>query len=403
MTAIKKMILFFLPVLMVCFVAGAWISLADVDQMQDEYDKIWERLEDVDWLMKQNEAEKQEAIQQAQQYLQQLEEAESQLNLSQEQIDYVLAEMESIQTEYNKAVEAYDRLYNQAAVRLNVNFQNRNTSSIDAILGCDSLMESLRMIFFGVQVSQEDVDLLRRLEESKEELQIKHNLLYEDKLALTLQQADDQASLEEIEALYNSTQEQLRSIESMFLKLQQMEEDMLAESDKLAQLIKDAEEALRQEQAKPTATPAPAVKPTPTPTTPAYTEKYIWPCPDYPGISSYFGMRLHPIHGDWRLHKGIDINAADSTYIKASAAGTVIAAQWMDGYGYCIMISHGGGVVTLYAHCSKMLVTTGQKVSQGQNIALVGSTGLSTGPHLHFEVLVNNTPQDPLNYVKQPK
>lgn len=373
---------------------------ADVDQMQDEYDEIWNRLEDVDWLMKQNEAERQQAVMEAQQYLEQLKAAEESLNLTEEQIEYVRVEMESIQVEYTKAAEEYDELYRQAAVRLNINFQKRNTSGMDMILDCDSLLESLRMIFFGVQISQEDKVLLEKLEASKEELQIKHDLLYEDKLVLTLQQTGNQASLEEIAALYEQAEDQLRSIESMYLTLKQMEEDMLAESDKLSQMIQDALEKEKEEQAKVTATPVPQATSTPAPNT--QKAKYIWPCPNYPGISSYFGMRMHPIYNEWRMHKGIDINAADSTYILASASGKVIAAQWMDGYGYCIMISHGEGVVTLYAHCSKMLVTVGQTVSQGQNIALVGSTGLSTGPHLHFEVLINDTPSDPLNYVKQP-
>ena len=399
----KRVLLSLCLVLVVCLAIGVTKVWADLGEMQDQYDEIWNRLEDVDWLMKQNEAEKQQAIAEAQKYLDQLNQVEGQLNLTQEQIDYVMAEMELIQTEYNRAVEDYDRLYKQAAIRLNINFQKRNNSSLDAILGCDSIMESLRMIFFGVQVSTEDVELLKRLEESKAELKIKHDLLYEDKLALSLQQAGDQASVEEIMALYQAAQDELRSIESMFLKLQQMEEDMLAESDKLAQLIKDAEEALKQEQAKPTATPVPQATATPKPSTPAQTSKFIWPCPDYPGISSYFGMRLHPIYNEWRMHNGIDINAADSTYILASASGKVIAAEWMEGYGYCVMISHSGGYTTLYAHCSKMLVTVGQQVTQGQKIALVGSTGWSTGPHLHFEVWVNDNRVDPLGYVSPPK
>lgn len=393
----KRVFLFVALVLVLCFSVGVAVTWADLGEMQDQYDQIWDRLEDVDWLMKQNEAEKQKALEEAQKYLDQLSQAEGQLNLTQEQIDYVKAEMESIQKEYNRAVEDYDKLYKQAAVRLNINFQKRNNSSLDAILGCDSIMESLRMIFFGVQVSTEDIELLKRLEESKAELKIKHDLLYEDKLALTLQQAGDQASMEEIMALYESAQEELRSIESMYLKLKQMEDDMLAESDKLAELIK-------QEQAKPTPTPVPQATATPKPTNPpAQTSKFIWPCPQYPGISSYFGMRLHPIYNEWRMHNGIDINAADSTYILASASGKVIAAEWMEGYGYCVMISHGDGYVTLYAHCSKMLVTVGQQVSQGQNIALVGSTGWSTGPHLHFEVLKNDSRVDPLDYVSPPK
>lgn len=378
----------------------AWTAMfsAGADQLQEEYDEIWQRLEDVDWLMKQNEADRQQAIVDAQNYLDQLQQAETQLNLTQDKIDYVLAEMASIEAEYNRAIEEYDQLYERAAVRLNINFQNRNTSMLDMIFGCDSLMESLRMMFFGVQVSGEDVELLKQLEAAKEDLQQKHDLLYEDKLALTLQQAGEGASMEEIMALYADAQDQLRSIESMYLELQRMEDEMLAESDRLAQLIQEEEAKKQQAAATPTPTPKPQSTATPPPT---YTAKYIWPCPDYPGISSYFGMRLHPIYNEWRMHNGIDINAANATYILASAGGTVIAAEWMDGYGYCVMISHGEGIVTLYAHCSEMRVSYGDKVTQGQVIALVGSTGLSTGPHCHFEVRLNGTPVNPLEYVQK--
>ncbi len=394
----RSAILAILCTSLVVLVAWAAMFSAGADQLQEEYDEIWQRLEDVDWLMKQNEADRQQAIVDAQNYLDQLQQAETQLNLTQDKIDYVLAEMASIEAEYNRAIEEYDQLYERAAVRLNINFQNRNTSMLDMIFGCDSLMESLRMMFFGVQVSGEDVELLKQLEAAKEDLQQKHDLLYEDKLALTLQQAGEGASMEEIMALYADAQDQLRSIESMYLELQRMEDEMLAESDRLAQLIQEEEAKKQQAAATPTPTPKPQSTATPPPT---YTAKYIWPCPDYPGISSYFGMRLHPIYNEWRMHNGIDINAANATYILASASGTVIAAEWMDGYGYCVMISHGEGIVTLYAHCSELRVSYGDKVTQGQVIALVGSTGLSTGPHCHFEVRLNGTPVNPLEYVQK--
>ena len=331
----RSAILAILCTSLVVLVAWAAMFSAGADQLQEEYDEIWQRLEDVDWLMKQNEADRQQAIVDAQNYLDQLQQAETQLNLTQDKIDYVLAEMASIEAEYNRAIEEYDQLYERAAVRLNINFQNRNTSMLDMIFGCDSLMESLRMMFFGVQVSGEDVELLKQLEAAKEDLQQKHDLLYEDKLALTLQQAGEGASMEEIMALYADAQDQLRSIESMYLELQRMEDEMLAESDRLAQLIQEEEAKKQQAAATPTPTPKPQSTATPPPT---YTAKYIWPCPDYPGISSYFGMRLHPIYNEWRMHNGIDINAANATYILASAGGTVIAAEWMDGYGYCVIM-----------------------------------------------------------------
>ena len=98
-------------------------------------------------------------------------------------------------------------------------------------------------------------------------------------------------------------------------------------------------------------------------------------------------------------HRGLDIATSTGTPIKAAAGGKVTVAGWNNSYGYMIKVSHGNGVETVYAHCSKLLVSKGQTVSQGQVIAKIGSTGYSTGPHLHFEVRVNGTLYNPQNYV----
>lgn len=112
-------------------------------------------------------------------------------------------------------------------------------------------------------------------------------------------------------------------------------------------------------------------------------------------ISSGYGMRRHPIRGGRRMHTGIDIPASRGTPIKASGDGRVVSASYRNGYGYCVIIDHGGGVATLYAHCSKMYVKAGQNVKQGERIAAVGSTGLATGPHVHWEVRINGKPVNP--------
>jgi murein DD-endopeptidase MepM/ murein hydrolase activator NlpD len=117
----------------------------------------------------------------------------------------------------------------------------------------------------------------------------------------------------------------------------------------------------------------------------------IWPVSA--PVTSPFGWR-------WgRLHEGIDLGAASGTPILAAAAGTVIYAGWMDGYGNFVIIDHGGGIATAYGHQSSIAVTDGQSVTQGQVIGYVGSTGHSTGPHLHFEVRVNGSAVDPLGYL----
>jgi murein DD-endopeptidase MepM/ murein hydrolase activator NlpD len=115
--------------------------------------------------------------------------------------------------------------------------------------------------------------------------------------------------------------------------------------------------------------------------------------------SAFSSMREHPILHIMRPHEGIDVTAPMGSPIEAPAAGIVIDAGWESGYGNTVTIDHGYGLVTKYAHASKLLVRTGQRVSRGQRIALVGNTGLATGPHLHYEVHVNGKPVDPLKYV----
>ena len=117
-------------------------------------------------------------------------------------------------------------------------------------------------------------------------------------------------------------------------------------------------------------------------------------------VSSEYGNRWHPILQYYRFHSGIDIAVDSGVPIKAAEDGTVIVAARDSGYGYYVVIDHGGGISTLYAHCSKLLVSKGDVVTRGQTIALVGSTGVSTGPHLHFEVRINGATDDPRKWVQ---
>jgi murein DD-endopeptidase MepM/ murein hydrolase activator NlpD len=169
---------------------------------------------------------------------------------------------------------------------------------------------------------------------------------------------------------------------------------------------------------KPAPKPAPAPKPTTAPpaSTPAgggppttnnagsgspppIAVQLSYPLPGYPIVSTY-GWRIHPILGVRKLHEGIDIWAPANTPIHAAAAGTIVWAGPRNGYGNAVVIDHGSGVGTLYAHQSSIAVSVGQSVGRGDVIGYVGQTGLAAGPHLHFEVRVGGKTYDPLAYVK---
>ena len=125
------------------------------------------------------------------------------------------------------------------------------------------------------------------------------------------------------------------------------------------------------------------------------TGSFIFPVTSYSYISSRFGQRIHPITGELKNHNGMDIAANMGTTVMAADGGRVVLAEWYGGYGNCIMIEHGNGYKTLYGHLSYIGVRSGQSVNQGDNIGQVGSTGNSTGPHLHFEVYSNGSRIDP--------
>ncbi len=127
--------------------------------------------------------------------------------------------------------------------------------------------------------------------------------------------------------------------------------------------------------------------------------KFTFPLTSYTRISSPYGYRIHPITGTRKLHTGIDYAAPHGTSILAAEDGVVLTSGWMGGYGYTVTVNHGGGYVTLYAHCSSLSVSAGQSVKKGQTIARVGSTGNSTGNHLHFEVKVNGKATNPASYL----
>ncbi|MGZ0230229.1 MAG: M23 family metallopeptidase, partial [Acidimicrobiales bacterium] len=138
-------------------------------------------------------------------------------------------------------------------------------------------------------------------------------------------------------------------------------------------------------------TTPPALPPATAPTA------FIWPVSG--GIASSFGYRIHPIFGVQRFHSGVDLNASMGTPIAAAAPGVVIFAGWRDGYGNTVIIDHGGSFTSLYAHQSQLGSSVGQSVNSGTIIGYVGSTGWSTGAHLHFEIRVKGSPVDPLLYL----
>lgn len=232
----------------------------------------------------------------------------------------------------------------------------------------------------------------------------------EKKAELDAKKADLLEQVAEAEALVKSLESDIDAWIAAYNETEAAKKEVQAEIDKkVAQMEaerKAAEEAARKAAADAAARAAAQQQQSsggstytaPTTTYVTGSGSMIWPCPSCHTLTSYFGYRVHPIYGTTKYHSGVDIGASYGSTIIAADGGTVITAGWVSGYGNCVVISHGGGVSTLYGHMSSIAVSVGQGVSQGQTIGYVGSTGNSTGPHLHWEVAVNGVRQDPLNY-----
>lgn len=272
------------------------------------------------------------------------------------------AELNQIAADIQKAKVEMQEREDGLNERLRAMYKNGSIGYIEVILGSHSISEFISNVEMIKRIYKNDQDVMKILKEEKAKLEKK-----EDKL---------QAEKQELVALQEEAKEKQRVLQTQKDKLEAQIDKLNAQADQVK-----ADIASKQDTNK------------------KYTGgRFVWPSPGYYEITSEFGFRLHPILNVWKGHTGIDIGVPSNKRVVAAASGTVIVASSYGGYGNAVVIDHGSGISTLYGHNNQLLVSVGQKVSQGQTIAKSGSTGWSTGPHLHFEVRVGGEYVDPMNY-----
>ncbi len=244
---------------------------------------------------------------------------------------------------------------------------------LEVLLGSRSFSDFLGRFELLRQVLSSDVTLFREIREEKRQLEVKKAYLEEQRAQLVRLKTDTSARKAAVE-------EKQQAKEELLAKLHSSKEAIQAALDELERTSKQLEDYILQIQL---AAQRAGGKP-----------EFKWPVGG--PITSRFGPRYHPILKVNKNHTGIDIAAARGTSVKVSASGYVILAGWAGGYGKCVIVDHGGYWSTLYAHLDSIGVALNQRVAPGAAIGRVGSTGYSTGPHLHFEIRFRGDPQDPL-------
>ena len=305
--------------------------------------------------------------QRLQQVQQQLAEAEEAVRIAEQELEQAEKELAHREELRNRRVRA---IYEFGTVSyLEVLFES--TSFADFLSRYDQLQF----------IIQEDVQLLKLAQEKREEVEDRKEQLEWKREQVVALKREVEATKELLVAQKSQKQVQLASLQqveaSLTEDLEAMEET-LRETDRLIdELTKKYQDAIRR------------------------TGNIVlrYPLAKQVPISSAFGHRFHPVLKTYKLHTGTDFAAGYGSKVYAAESGTVILAGWNGGYGNTVIIAHGKNVVTLYAHMSKIHVSQGQQVDRGAVIGEVGSTGLSTGPHLHFEVRFDNQPKNPLDYI----
>lgn len=304
------------------------------------------------------------------------ENTQSSLNKRANEISKVNADIELINKEIDVIEKDYEYKNELFKTRMRVMYQNMNKSPFEVFIESKSFSEFFSRIQLMSLVKENDEKLIKDIALGKEKTEIKK----QEKLN-ELEKKEKQ--LEQLNAKASDIKTSRAEIESDIEAQKQRLKEAEKKEDEMIALSKQLESQIAKLQDTSIKYAGGVMK---------------WPTPGYTGISSPYGYRIHPIYKVKKFHAGIDINAPSGANIVAANSGKVILAGWNGGYGNCIIIDHGDGIATLYGHQSALLVSVGQRVNKGDVIGKVGSTGLSTGPHLHFEVRVKGQTQQPLNY-----
>ena len=318
--------------------------------------------------------------------MKQLEELDTQIAESQTELDNINVEINDLitqigenETKLEKVQKEYDNLQDLLETRLIEMYKAPKLHTLDVLVTSKSITEFISNYYAMKDLINYDRELLETVKNQKNEIETTKKILQEKKQqVITSRQTQQKKS----QVLANT-----KTMRQYYLsQLTGEEQELQAKIDQYNAEVAEIEAEIKLLALN------------------SISSDYIggamlWPVPGYTRLTSTYGMRVHPITGAYKLHTGIDISAPLGTSFIAAANGIVSKATYNAAYGNMVIIDHGGGVQTLYAHGDQILVQLGQTVAAGTEVLKVGSTGYSTGPHAHFEIRINGQTVDPLNFL----
>lgn len=371
----KKSLAVALAFMMLVPTVGVW-----ADELEDRLDSVKSQMEseqaNIDWAKAQIENIT-EYLSQLQQEAETVQAELTKIKTELTETEKNIAENEVVLADAEKRLDAHTKVLHK---RLRDIYINGKINYLDVLFGAKDFNDLVTRMDLLKRIASQDAALVSQVRNERALIVEKRQQLEADKARLVVLKQDAETNQKRIEANRSEQQSMLAQAQEDQAAAERAYRELLAKSNEIEEMLRNRPSS---------------------PSTPSYVQgsgDLIWPLTSMM-ITSEYGWRVHPIFGTSRYHSGIDIGADYGDSIWAAAGGVVIHSGWLGGYGKTVIIDHGGGLTSLYAHNSELMVSEGESVYQGQVIAYAGSTGYSTGPHLHFEVREYGEPVSPYNYL----
>ncbi len=290
------------------------------------------------------------------------------------QLNYTTSSIQYLQRDLDSTIGKTTRLGKLMGVRIRHWFKGGRVSMVQQVLSSESVSDMVDTLYFQERILSQDARIFNALKRETNALKAKQRSLLSERQKKATSVGEIRRLKVNLYAQKVEEERMKQRYASDAKYYEKKERELLAESEKIEELLRGYLKGVK-----------------------GSTGRFIWPVVGR--ITSGFGYRIHPIHHTRLNHTGLDISRPNGTPIKAADGGRVVMAGWYGGYGKCIIINHGKGHATLYGHLSRLGVSRGTNVGKGQTIGAVGSTGYSTGAHLHFEVRINGRPVNPRRYL----
>lgn len=350
-----------------------------VDNLQNERNEVKNQIDEASGQLEGVQNDLSENLQQVQKLDERISETEQELNSLNTQITDLQKSIDEVEKNLNTAQETYDsqkKLLDNYLIEVQ---ETSDTEYLDVLLSSKNISEFLSSYYLISELASYEMDLLDDMQAKKDEIQLSKTKLEQNKEQLATIKANQSKTATILENTKTVRQNFISKLSDQEKAIQQQIDEYNTRFDEINKEILSLAQG-------------------------SIAAEYIggelaWPVPGYTRITSKYGMRTHPITGVYKLHTGVDIGAPMGANFIAANDGIVTKASYNSAYGNMVIIDHGGGVSTLYAHGSEILVEVGQTVKRGDPVLKVGSTGYSTGAHAHFEVRLNGIVTDPMPYI----